>query len=223
MPAIRTHSPTPLTILARAAGEGCQIQAVELESEPGIWLPGWVFVPQKPGPTVVAAFDSSGRNSRWAEGNVYQTLAARGVTVCAFDVRGIGDLTPPPGRNSDEEGYAWASLILGRPLVLQRATDMLAVAKAVRPLGERLVLAARNQLTVPALFAAQLDSSIDAVYLANGLRSFASLLEDKAESYPLSVWVPGILGHVDLPQLRIRLGARLHEGDGWDLAAFENL
>ncbi len=220
---IRTRAPAQLSILARALGETCEIQAVEVESEPGIWLPGWVYRPHKPGQTVLAAFDSSGRNARWLEGNLYQQLAAKGITVCAFDVRGIGDLTPPPGRNSDEEGYAWASLILGRPLALQRAADMLAVAKAVRPLGQRLVVAARNQLTVPALFAAQADGGIDTLYLANGLTSFAGLLDDGAQPYPLSVWVPGILAHTDLPQLRESLGHRCREGAGWDLAALQEL
>ena len=223
LPAVKTRSTTPPAILARAQGESCEIQAVEVESEPGVWLPGWIYAPKKKGPTVLAAFDSSGRNSKWQEGNVYQELAASGITVCAFDVRGIGDLTPPPGRNSDDEGYSWASLILGRPLALQRAADMLAVARATRPLGERFVLAARSQLTVPALLAAQADSSIDVVYLANGLVSFASLLDDNVPPYLLSAWVPGVLAHTDLPQLRTALGSRCREGSGWDLAALQNL
>jgi dienelactone hydrolase len=223
LPAIPTRSAAAPTILGRAAGEDCEIQAVEVASESGVWLPGWIFVPKKKGATVLAAFDSSGRNSKWQEGNVYQQLAAAGVTVCAFDVRGIGDLTPPPGRNSDDEGYSWASLILGRPLALQRAADMLAVARAVHPLGQRLVVAARNQLAVPALFAAQADSGIDAVYLASGLPSFASLLEDNVPPYLLSAWVPGVLAHTDLPQLRAELGSRCREGTGWDLAALQNL
>ena len=75
-----------------------------------------------------------------ARRRVYHSLAQRGYAVCAADVRGMGDLTPEIGRgaadyarsHADEENYAWASLILGKPLVGQRVTDILALVAALR-------------------------------------------------------------------------------------------
>jgi len=54
-------------------------------------------------------------------------------------VRGTGDLWPEVGRgnrfytipHSAEEDYAWASLILGKPLVGQRVSDILAFVRAL--------------------------------------------------------------------------------------------
>ena len=100
----------------------------------------WLFLPRgsHAEKTVVLALDPSGRNHSWHEGELYQALAVRGHAVCVADVRGAGDLTPEFGRGAagytrshqSEEEYAWASLILGRPLLGQRVTDILALAAA---------------------------------------------------------------------------------------------
>ena len=109
-------------------------------------------------------------------------------------------------------------MILGEPLVAQRVTDILTIAAAMRGRGKRLLLSARNHLTVPALFAAALDPGIAEVYLANPLVSYASLLAKDAPAHPLSNWIPGVLSTIDLPQLRDRLGSRVKEGDIGELA-----
>jgi hypothetical protein len=186
-----------------------RIEAVEIGSEPDVYLPAWVFRPKTPPakqlPTLVM-LDSAGRNAQWNEDSLCQRLAARGVTVWAVDVRGIGDLRPEFPRESpnharwhqDDEAYGWASLILSRPLIGQRVTDLLAVAEAIP--GPKL-LAARGTLAVPpAMFAAAVQPAFARVYAAGGPASYRSLLQQE-DAGPVSNVLPDVLSHTDLPLL----------------------
>jgi hypothetical protein len=180
-----------------------------------VTAPAWVFVPHavdasKP---VLLVVEPRGRAGRWAEGGLYHQLAAKGMVVVAVDVRGIGDLTPEVGRgnasyaipHTSEEAWAWASLMLGSPLVGQRVTDLLAFVDALGSLeparNRRIVLAAAGQLSVPALFAAALEPRIDCTYLSGGLVSYASILEFEDYRHPAANFVPGVLGVADLPDV----------------------
>jgi cephalosporin-C deacetylase-like acetyl esterase len=210
------------TVLRRIASRGIAIEALEVPSAPRVCLPAWLYLPasrdsKKP---LILALDPAGRNVRWHEGELYQTLAQRGYPVCVADVRGIGDLAPEVGRGSpyyarshaDEENYAWASLIFGKPLLGQRVTDMLALAAALREhpdlRGLSLKLAASDRLMVPALFAAALDPAIAELYLSGGLVSYRSIVETEDYIAPLANFVPGILLHTDLPEIAASLAPR---------------
>jgi hypothetical protein len=192
--------------------ERCDVETFEVESAPGVFLPGFLFVPRPDAPKrpLLLMLEPGGRTRHWREGDLYQQLAALGFLVCAFDVRGIGDLAPEVGRgnagyttpHATEEAYAWASLILGRPLLGQRVEDILAMAHAVqdwRGAGRDLVLAANGPMTVPALCAAALDPVLTTTYLVRGLVSWSSLLEGDAYTEPFSNFLPGVLTKTDLP------------------------
>ena len=206
-------APTPsLTVLARDRGLGCDVETCEVASAPGVFLPAYVFIPP-PATRLRSALlllDPAGRTSHWREGDLCQNLAAAGRLVCAFDVRAMGDLMPELGRgsaqynaaHSGEEAYAWASLILGHPLLAQRVEDILAVSSALRRrLGPKpaLVIAAGGHMTLPALCAAALDPGIAVAYLARGLVSWASLLTGDSYTEPFSSFLPGVLTRTDLP------------------------
>src|SRR5712692_703048 len=164
-------SESPLTTLRRVPSREVDVEAVEVASTPRVWAPAWLFLPRGPqnNKPVVLLLDAAGRNHHWSEGELYQSLAVRGFPVCAADLRGVGDLAPEFGRGApgytrpheSEEDYAWASLILGRPLVGQRVADILALAAGLRkhpPVeSRRVVVAARGKITVPAMFAASMD------------------------------------------------------------------
>jgi dienelactone hydrolase len=230
---LRRGGPTPLdrllrlerppadarfSTLRRVAARHVDIEAVEVASAPGVWIPAWLYVPRAEKPRLaLLALEAGGRNAGAREDGLYETLAARGALVCAADVRGIGDLAPehPRGHasrartHSDEENFAWASLILGRPLVGQRVADILALAAALRARGApKLRLAASGRLTVPALCAAALDARIDELYLAGPLVSFASVLERDQYNTPLANFIPGILRHTDLPEIASAIAPR---------------
>jgi dienelactone hydrolase len=213
-------------VLRRAAWRGITVEALEVQSAARVWLPAWLYLPapatgQGAHPTkVVLILEPAGRNARWQEGGLYHTLAQRGYAVCAADVRGVGDLAPEMGRgagdyersHADEENYAWASLILGKPLLGQRVTDILALAAALRAHpalgGLGLKIAALGRLTAAALFAAAMDGAIGELYLAGGLISYRSVVETEAYSAPFGSFVFGILQHTDLPETAASLSPR---------------
>jgi hypothetical protein len=102
--------------------------------------------------------------------------------------------------------------MLGKPLLGQKVTDLLALISAVHQhpvLGKnRIVLAARGHVTVPALIAAALSPEVDSVLLTSGLVSFRSIVEHEDYQHPFGNFVFGILQTADLPQIAALLGNR---------------
>ena len=209
---------TPVVLRTVRSDRGVSIDAIDITSG-GISLPVWRFTgPGAEAKTrLLLILEPQGRNRAWREGQLCQMLAARGFTVCAADVRGIGDLAPAfsagapsyARSHQDDESYAWSSLILGRPLVGQRVADILALVRGLESLsgpGERRIgIAARGVMTIPALCAASLDRSISRLYLASPLVSFESLISGESYSYPFSALIPNILAHTDLPEMMAAL------------------
>jgi dienelactone hydrolase len=197
--------------LSRVPSRDCDILAVEIPSAEQVWVPAWIFVPKQPVRRLSIIVEPGGRNSAWQEGGLYQRLAAEGTVVCAPDLRGIGDLRPEysagapayTGERANEENYAWASLILGRSLLGQRVTDLLAVIDALsaREWGGRPLLAARGQSTIPALCAASLAPKIAGLYLAEHLISWRSLADTEMYDHPFANFVPNVLRSTDLPEI----------------------
>ena len=210
-------------MLRRAAWKSIDIQAVEVESAPKVWLPAWLYLPRdardKSHPAILA-LDPSGRGAHAQEGDLYPNLAARGFPVCVADVRGIGDLTPRMGRgnpryareHAQEDAYAWASLILGRPLAGQRTADILALAAALRihpaTAGRKLRLAASGRLTIPALFATALDPRIDELYLSGPLVSYRGILDVEEYNAAFANFVWPILRFTDLAEIAASIAPR---------------
>ena len=211
----------PVSTLARASFLHCTIDAVEFESAAGVQVPAWLYAPKQPDAAapLVVVVEPNGR-AAWHEGELYDQLARRGAVVCAPDLRGQGDLSPEFPRHAsrsarehaDEESWAWSALILGRPLAGQRVADLMAVIAGLRQKpglrGRRLILAARGTSTVPALFAAVLEPTVDALYLAGGLISFESVVQAEDYQHPFANFVPGLLLHTDLPALASGLAPR---------------
>jgi hypothetical protein len=209
-------------VVARAAWRGATIEALEVPSAPRVWLPAWLYLPAKRDASnpALLVLETVGRDARWQEGGLYHTLAQRGYAVCVADVRGGGDMTPEMSRGAAEyardrandDSYAWASLMLGTPLVGQRTTDILALAAALRAhpalQGLSLKVAASGRLTTPALFAAAMDPAIGELYLAGGLISHRSVVESERYNAPFGNFVFGILRHTDLPEVAASLAPR---------------
>src|SRR5579885_34593 len=202
-------------IAGRLRSEACDILALEVHAAPRVAAPAWIFAPRHADPSkpVLLVVEPRGRNARWREGDLYHQLAALGVVVCADDVRRIGDLRPEVGRgaqqyeipHSREEAYAWASLILGAPLLGQRVADLLSFVNAFAELaetrGRRIALAALGEMGPPALFAAALDDRIERTYLSGVLASYRSILEADEYRQSFANFLPGILKRTDLPQV----------------------
>ena len=191
--------------------------------------------PQEKRSSVIVPLEPRGRNAHWKEDDLYPQLAAAGHIVAAFDIRGIGDLSPEVGRgnpfytksHAKEESYAWASLMLGKPMLGQRVTDILHILQALRNYAPaqntRMTVAALDHLTVPATFAVASDPAVTRLYTARGLESYASLLKNYDYTEPFANFVPNILTVMDIPELRDRLGTRLKQGTAWELDTLSNL
>jgi dienelactone hydrolase len=228
--------PAPAAVLSRAAYERTRIEVLEFASAPDVWIPAWFFHPERVenSKAILVVLEPSGRSS-WHEGELYDRLADEGFAVCAPDLRGIGDTTPEFGRaaarharsHNAEEEWAWASLILGKPLVGQRVTDILAIVQGLRgreDLKEKpLFIAARGFMTVPALFAAGVDPGIGKLYLAEGLTSFADITMAEDYRQPFSNFVPDLLLHTDLPAVAASLAPRRVVLSGFVNGAGRNL
>lgn len=210
------------SVLRRVPSRLVDIEAIDVQSAPKVWLPAWLFLPRAGGAARPAflLLEPANRNVRLQEGELYQSLAARGYPVCAASPRGIGDLHPEVGRgaadyaraHNDEENYSWASLILGKPLLGQWVTDILALAAALGARadlqGRRLIVAAFDKLTVPAQFAAALEPRIERLYLSHGLISYRSIVETEEHRVSFANFVPNLLRHTDLPELTASLSPR---------------
>ena len=210
-------TPKPPAVLARERGEGCDIETLDIQSEPGVLIPAYHFkhLGKDPGKTVLL-LHPSGRTRTWREGELCHQIAASGkANVVAFDVRGIGELTPEasPGQwnyarnHATDEMWTWASMMLGRPLLGQRVTDILAVVRALP--NTQITLGAYGSMSVAALCAAALEPRITTVQLHRGLISWASLLTTDDYKEPFSNFVPGILLDTDLPQIANAMKSRL--------------
>jgi len=125
----------------------------------------------------------------------------------ACDVRGLGESLPQTcGLNSflDPYGcdyfYSAHSLMLDRPYVGQRTFDVLRVLQWLKSVGHSQVhLAAKGWGTLPATFAAVLSDLVVQVTLKDALRSYSELAETEFYDRPLSMILPHVLEHFDLP------------------------
>ena len=210
--------PPALRVLSTVPSRMCKILALEVPTAPGVWVPAWIFSPQKPVDTLIIAVEPGGRNQRWHEGELWQQLAQHAI-VCATDLRGIGDLRPEysPGspdyarEHQQDESYAWASLVLGTSLLGQRVMDLLGVTRAVQayfPSLNRTLLVASGHLTVPALCTGLLNPNITRLLLSSHLISWRNIAETEMYTHPFANFIPGILNRTDLPQIAAAIAPR---------------
>ena len=207
-----------LEIRGRTRYRDCEVHAVEVNSAKQVWAPAWLFLPKRAWTRLLLLIEPNGRNGAWHEGELYDRLATAGIAVCAADVRGAGDLEAQfsPGAagyargHQSEEDYAWASMILGRSLAGQRATDIATFAQALAQAYPEatIVLAARDRMTVPALCAAALEPRISKVYLSRHLVSWRDVTEVENYTCPLASLVPDALRAADLPQIAQSIAPR---------------
>jgi len=214
-------------VLSEVPLPDAKLAAAEVNSAPGMWTPSWRFSNSKPDQArlPLLLLDDRGRNAEASEDGLYHRLAKAGSTVYAADVRGIGDSRPEAGpgnpvytiEHAAEDEYAWASLILGEPLLAQRITDILALAQAManESAKRQVTIAARGSLTVPALFACAAEpQNIAGLYLAGGLVSFKNLLETENYRQPLAIFAWNLYRSTDLPLLAAECSPRVIQVGG---------
>jgi len=204
--------------------QGYQIEKLEFTSEPGIYIPTWVFVPEgehgKLAPILYVSED--GKENEGMEFGVLEKLAQKGNLVIAVDVRGIGSTTPPHSADiestrfrhlfSVETAMAYMAWFMDESLLGMRVADVIrtvdyAASRAdVDQASIRIIGVGRAGLWT--LFAAALDSRPCAVVADGGLLSYRSLTSSDLYLHSADIFIKDVLLHFDLPQVAAALAGR---------------
>jgi cephalosporin-C deacetylase-like acetyl esterase len=199
------------------------IEEFQFQSQPGMRVPGWFLRPWSSGirhPTILYLDDEGGEGIVDEPGSM-DDLLAEGFAICSITPRGLGITSPRTpragpnyyqGRSPLDQRFAWASLVLGEPVVGQRVWDIL---RSIDYLASRSdvdsfqisILGTKN-IGLAAQMAACLDKRPKAVLLDRTLVSYASLVESDEYSLGLPWFVPGILRRFDLPDISAAIGPR---------------
>ena len=208
---VRLH---PLGVVERP---GYRTEKLVYESEPGIQIPAALAVPENPaGPKpAVVIVHSQGKSAALPE---LEELVRAGWIVLAIDARGWGETAPTTGKGGDwprhfgDYDNAMAAILLDRPLVGQRALDII---RAVDLLAARTDVDAGKIAGlgieaggVPLLHAAVLDARIGRIALDRTLASYESVVEHRIHRRVFESVIFGVLKSYDLPDLAATLAPR---------------
>ncbi len=203
-PLSKRNYPLPVASVCAVETEpGIQALLYRLSSE----AHGGQPAPGPPAAILYVAHQSSDAELR-EEPLVRELVAgAPGVPFYACDVRGIGESRPDTGNLGsflDPYGsdyfYAIHALMLDRPYVGQRTHDLLAVLDLMGSFGhEQVHLVGRGWGALPATFAALFSERVTRVTLKNALTSYRDVATTERYTWPLSSFIPDVLGRFDLP------------------------
>jgi cephalosporin-C deacetylase-like acetyl esterase len=220
-------SDTPLAprLLGSTPRKGYKVEKLEFLSEPGIYIPAWVFLPDGlAGPKQPTLYvNEAGKEAEGREFGLYERLARKGELVIAMDVRGIGATRPPhspPGERRNEfthlfdvetamTYYTWymdESLFGMRVADVIRGVDYALSRADVSKEGVRV--AGQGAGALWALYAAALDPRITSVVAERGLVSYRALAQTDRYTHSAGIFVRDVLKHFDLPQVAAAIAPR---------------
>lgn len=190
-----------------------RVEKLELETEPGIRVPAFLYLPpganRKPGVIFVS---SAGKANTDGERNAL-ALALSGQVVLAVDPRGMGEAAPDSGKSGYDALYQLAARtwLLGESLAGMQVNDILASLRYLktRPEVESGSVSLYGQGTAGplVLFAAAIDPSVIRVTTERSMKSFDDLVNADLYRGMENLIVPGLLTALDLPELTPLIGA----------------
>jgi dienelactone hydrolase len=214
--------------------EGYHVEKIEFLSEPGIYIPAWVFVPEdhsKSQFTVLYLNDEGvpsdgmeyeGGESSGLKHGLLDQLARSGYLVIAADVRGIG-ATRASGASSlsagefgqlfdMDTGMAYAAWSMNRSLLGMRVHDVVRCLDYARQHNGakscRLHVIGKGRAALWCLYASVLDERISNLICDGTLLSYRLLAQAERYRYGADVFVPDILHHLDLPDVAAAIAPR---------------
>jgi cephalosporin-C deacetylase-like acetyl esterase len=219
----RSDHPLGVRALTTTARRHYRIEKIEFLSEPGIYIPTWVFVPDRRGDdrSAILYVSEQGKEADGLEFDVLEGLALQGNLVVSVDVRGIGETKPRHGE-SGQGAYrhvgdaettmqymAWEmneSLTGMRVQDVMRSVDYSLSRTDVNGAGVRAIGKGMGSLWV--LFAAALDARVTRAVCHGGLLSYRTLARSDRYLHGASVMLPDVLKHFDLPQAASAVAGR---------------
>ncbi len=221
-PATNRHYPRPhaTTYLLETEPPACAV-VYRLSDQPHLSRP-----PKDTGPAILYVAHHSADAELRDEPLVAELAQAEAKTALyACDVRGIGESRPDTCGGGDQflrpygsdYFYAIHGIMLDRPYVGQKTFDLLRVLDWLGEIGHAQVhLVAKGWGTLPATFAAILSDRVHQVTLKNALTSYFDVATTETYTWPLSAFVPGVLGSFDLPECYDALKAKkLRQIEPW--------
>ncbi|WP_165221272.1 alpha/beta hydrolase family protein [Aquisphaera insulae] len=214
-------SAAPIVEHRRQPGSGFIRREVAVSTEPGVAIAAVDWIPEKEdrsAPVLIQA--GTLLDTEPKVGGELDSWLRAGRRVVQARVRGAEPATPTNARSGLDKiiGIDWKaaflSLHLGRPLLGQRATDMLNLIESLAATdelrGRGFELHASGATGPVALHAAAIDEGgkIVAVDLDRSLVSWADVVERGISREQLGNAVPNVLEVYDLPELAARLKPR---------------
>jgi cephalosporin-C deacetylase-like acetyl esterase len=203
--------------------KGYQVEKLEFLSEPGIYIPAWVFVPESRNQHPATVFvHEAGKEVEGREFGLLEKLARGGYLIVAVDVRGIGQTAPPHagGVPASEFGHlfstdtamtymAWAmdECLFGmRVRDVIRSIDYAVSRGDIGHQGVRLF--GKGAGAMWCLFAAALDSRVISTIAENPLISYQSLTRFDRYRHSANIFVRDVLTRFDVPQVAASIAGR---------------
>jgi cephalosporin-C deacetylase-like acetyl esterase len=193
------------------AREGYTIHKLVYDTEPGITVPGLLYVPANAAGKLAATILVFGAGKAAAHSEA-EKIARSGAIAFAIDPRGLGETRAIPEKyGSDWPRYfgdyesAMTAMLTGKPLVAMRAEDIVAAVNllAARPIvdASRIAGHGREMGAIPLLYAAAFDSRITAVRLERSIQAYEAIVRHRIHRQQWENAVVGALRLYDLPDL----------------------
>ena len=186
---------------------GYRIEKFVYESEPGMWIPAVLAVPEGGSGkrNAVIYVDGGGKASAAPK---IESWMAQGTIVLAIDARGFGELAAESRSNEQWFGDASsisAALLLGKTMAGMRALD---IVRGVELLAGRpdvnsgsIKGIGMGRASVPLLYAAAFDERIKSLELEGMLASYQSIIDSRLHRNAFEQILPGVIRHFDLGDL----------------------
>jgi len=214
--------------------DGYRIEKLQFLSEPGIYIPAWVYVPEnKIGilPAILYVNDEGietegmqfeGEEESGLTQGMFEALALGGNLVVAVDVRGIGETRPlhPASSSCNEFGQlfdletamSYMAWFMDQSLFGMRVQDVVRsidyIASRPDADAKQLHVIGKGMGGLWCLYAAALDPRVRSLISVQSLLSYRSLTEVDRYTYGADVFVPDVLLHFDLPQVAAAMVGR---------------
>ncbi|MDZ7637860.1 MAG: acetylxylan esterase [Bryobacterales bacterium] len=192
---------------------GVRVEKLELETEAGVSIPAFLYLPSGGGKKPATVFASSAGKGSDQLGQSALALARAGQVVLAVDPRGMGEAAPASQKGGYSSLYQLAARtwLMGESLAGMQVNDVLASVRFLKARREvdadKIALYGQGSAGPLMLFAAAINPEIKSVTTERSLRSFDDLVNAEVHRGMENLIVPGLLETLDLPELTPMIGA----------------
>jgi cephalosporin-C deacetylase-like acetyl esterase len=210
--------PLQVTSYGAITRSGYRIEKLIYESEPGIFIPSLLYVPDAGASKKAAVLMVTG-DGKAASASEAEQFAASGTVVLSIDMRGTGETRVDTDVNSREFDHYFGdfnntmtALLVGktmagmRALDISRGVDVLISRREVDP--NQVYGYGKDEGALPLLYTTVLDGRIRRVMLDGMLVSYESVVNSRVSRRILEGVAPGMLKYYDLQDLVAAMAPR---------------